>query len=268
MINVLLTTKCNFKCAHCLFSCTMWGKPIKPIVRHRVAQILEQIGSGVNILGGEPTLYPEYVSAVKQFVIAQPSAPFLFTTNGSWVYYHDRRREFMEMVQWLMGMCQDKVTIRISDDPYHRPFWRFPDHIARIRREFEDYGFATGGRPYFYLDTTARGSEQVITIGRAVKTQLAGWNGACLANCCNSSDEERNEKWWSPFHEAITIFPDGRVSPCCQGVPIVANLAEESVSTVEQRLRVFFEHRKRNLTYDNCQKCRVWNLGAIQKARA
>jgi hypothetical protein len=132
-INMLLTKRCNFACAHCMY----WAGP-KQSGAYMSAQDLEDITGfaravvdqtgcdiTVNIVGGEPTLnlaeFERCLYHVSALLADFPSGvQWHMTTNGWWLRSPRTFGRFFSalMAARLLG----DITVRISESPYHQPF--------------------------------------------------------------------------------------------------------------------------------------------------
>jgi hypothetical protein len=127
-INLDLTKKCNFECAHC-------GMSAGPTVRsgymtHEVLQEVRrmvgwcnerEIRVTLNLIGGEPTLnLTEFARVLRE--LDDLDVTFEMTTNGWWIARKHTLLRFMDIIRpYIKGDCFDNgFSVRISDDQYHR----------------------------------------------------------------------------------------------------------------------------------------------------
>jgi len=117
MIQLILTRKCNFRCAHCMWSCDSEGEHMPEEVFIKSLPCMRK-AKGVNIVGGEPSLHP----ACKTFmqVITSVVKQMRFVTNGSWI---NRSGDISDVIINSSGKLGfDNFLVRISNDAWHRKF--------------------------------------------------------------------------------------------------------------------------------------------------
>jgi MoaA/NifB/PqqE/SkfB family radical SAM enzyme len=256
MVTILLTTKCNFKCSHCLFSCTSKGKHITDETLYNLPNYIEKSG-GVNIVGGEPFLNPNAFDIIKNLGDIDCYNYFRVVSNGSFIYNKRKTEKVVDTFNYLLNQNHETVELTISNDIYHEVFWKNQYHLNFIKDAF-DYISCDN----FYLNIEKRKSENVISLGRAKKINN---NIYCSmdnksASCTNITYERDNKSEEGiddelPLFDDITIFPNGDIFPCCQAVKAIGNINIDSISTIENKLKYFYENMKSDLLYGNCKNC-------------
>jgi MoaA/NifB/PqqE/SkfB family radical SAM enzyme len=265
MISVLITSKCNYKCDHCLFNCTAKGEHITQETLNSLPKIFEHSDS-VNIIGGEPTINPDFKNIMIDLSNKTPYGHYRIVSNGSFVYSNKKREKMLEVVSYALNNNKhDGVSLTISNDDYHIPFWKEYKHLDLIKWMFEDLGYNKDNG--FYLDLSKRESQAVMSKGRAVKNQLFCDMDNKTANCADLvSDKDENGKvdlyriW-----EDLTIFPNGDYYPCCNADVKLGNINKESIDLIENKLLAFYNHLNPDLKYGDCKNCKTINKTSMQE---
>lgn len=250
MVSVLITSKCNYKCSHCLFNCTMRGSHITQETLGKLPAIFEN-SSGVNIIGGEPTLNPNFEHIMRYLSNLTPYGHYRIVSNGSFIYNKRKAEKMQNVIHHAMRNKHDGVSLAISNDDFHRPFWKLPNHLNAIKWTFEDLGY--GKHNNFFLDLSKRESHAVMSMGRAIKSQLDCDMDTKPVNCNEVADnpDEISYRLW----EDITIFPNGDYYPCCNAGAKIGNVNQDTIEVMEMKLTIFFKHLKPHLTYGDCKNC-------------
>lgn len=125
-INLLLTKKCNFQCAHCMFR----SGPEQPALymSHQVLRDIDQFAADLqelgffvsyNLVGGEPSLnlpkFAEICELVNEF-----GKPVEMTTNGWWIEKVKNLNAFARAV-FPLAISGTLEHIRVSNSVYHQP---------------------------------------------------------------------------------------------------------------------------------------------------
>jgi len=128
MIQIIFTRKCNFKCAHCMWSCDSEGEHMTEEVFIKALPYMHK-AKAVNILGGEPSLHPRCRTYMQ--MIASVVKQMRFVTNGSWINRPSEITHAIISSSEKLGL--DNFLVRISNDAWHRQFIS-EDTIARAGR--------------------------------------------------------------------------------------------------------------------------------------
>lgn len=212
-----ITTKCNMKCVHCCYSCTMKGKHMGYPSTFLAA--LEFCRSRDNCIislgGGEPTMHPRFFDILR-FLIRDFDYVWM-ATNGS------KTRTMFRLLDIIDGNdyenytcscktdeekeecnCADyfraidgtaKLTVALSQDCFHDPI------DPRVVERWKNRASRHGHSGCEIRDV----SRKVVQQGRAKKTGL-GWEEGCV---CSDN----------------IIRPDGSIKMCgCPGSPVIGDV--------------------------------------------
>ena len=128
MIQLILTRKCNFRCAHCMWSCDSKGEHMPEEVFIKSLPYVQK-AKAANVVGGEPSLHPRCRTYMQ--MIASVVKQMRFVTNGS------RINKFSDITDAIISsgekLGSDNLLVRISNDAWHRQFIS-EDIIARAGR--------------------------------------------------------------------------------------------------------------------------------------
>lgn len=109
MPNIAITTYCNLHCPYCFANNMITTEQIKNISLEQFQKILNWLGpidnDKIGLIGGEPTLHPEFLSILKlveNFNHSFPTTNFTLFTNG--VYLDKYIQEMPRCVQILINV--------------------------------------------------------------------------------------------------------------------------------------------------------------------
>lgn len=143
ILALMLTKQCNFHCGHCMVDSTYEYSCVSGEIIEKWFEILErECPDAVYLLGGEPTLHMDLIQRLVERIKLCCKNITIFT-NGSFLL-NEKRKKQIEAIE---------VTIRISNDRYHRMQWS-----ERLRQEIEESG---------YLVITKEDDATMIPVGRA-----------------------------------------------------------------------------------------------------
>jgi len=117
MIQLILTRKCNFRCAHCMWSCGSEGEHMPEEVFVKSLPYMHR-AKAVNVVGGEPSLHPLYRTFMQ--MIASAVKQMRFVTNGSRINKSGDIDDAIITFSETLGF--DNFLVRISNDIWHRKF--------------------------------------------------------------------------------------------------------------------------------------------------
>jgi len=117
MIQLILTRKCNFRCAHCMWSCNFQGEHMTEEVFVKSLAYMHK-AKAANIVGGEPSLHPRCRRYMK--MIGSVVKRMRFVTNGSWINRFGGITDAIISSGEKLG--SDNLLVRISNDAWHRQF--------------------------------------------------------------------------------------------------------------------------------------------------
>ena len=235
-----ITTKCNFSCEHCHFSCTQDGEHMTVDTFKQVMKINERIHSKHELLtlgGGEPTLHPNLFEIIS---IALSQSHFkipAIETNGSQT----------EITLILANMAKKGViACSLSLDPYHQEI--DPEVIKAFTNETRnninlfhahlatDYEDKREIRDITKLDPLRRKSQM-----------LTQRNSTTLKNSMEIKDEIFQ------CYEISVVKPNGNIHLCtCHNSPIIGNTSIEPTGIITE---IYTSHQLLNI-FEN-KKC--WN---------
>jgi organic radical activating enzyme len=100
-------------CEHCAFACTSKGVDIERHVAEKAIRLAEDVGDGITIGGGEPTLHPQFwnilAEAIYRLKDTEGECPFI-VTNG-------KRTEDALALAWLAD--HNYISAYLSMDNFH-----------------------------------------------------------------------------------------------------------------------------------------------------
>jgi MoaA/NifB/PqqE/SkfB family radical SAM enzyme len=215
-----ITTKCNFHCPHCCYSCTMRGK------HGDYSTILDAISYAVDftesitIGGGEPTMHPRFFDILEHCLDRFDYV--WMATNGSQTGAMRRLANIIDGCDYDSFECdcseedqengycncadlvicqEDKLTVSLSLDKFHDPI------DPKIKRLWE--ARAGNSSPFNHTGFEVRnvakyGDDRISAQGRAKKNGY--WSDHCV--CAD-----------------IIIKPDGKLRPCgCIKAPVIGDI--------------------------------------------
>lgn len=243
-MDILLTLKCNYRCGHCMFSCTDRGKHMGDDVFKQVCYIQSQVQTAPNIIGGEPTLAPEFDEKIITLAESANSEYIRVVTNG-WFYSSGNvRRKFLKMVERLLSLDDHiQVSIHVSNDRFHREFWQYPDQstkvvnwlreIGEVRLYLDDYN---ADKKFYPVQPFGRGKDHY--------SGVASWYRIdCACNDATSDEEFDLYQAW----QTSLVYPNGDVSPCCcAGGIMIGNVLKHSFQELNNRLERYLTFAREN----------------------
>ena len=146
-IELDITYDCNLKCMDCNRSCTQAPEKIEMNLEQVKAFVSESIALGkkwelINVLGGEPTLHPEFDQIVRllldEYVYAySPDTTIQITSNGYGSLVREKLGALPEHPNLVVDTWSFKDSARV---PYFTPFNVAPQDTGR----FQDQEYARG----------------------------------------------------------------------------------------------------------------------------
>ncbi len=129
-ITLLVTEDCNYRCAHCIYSCgDQSAISAENYIQDDILNKLPKFIEGINnlklrplvvIVGGEPTLILSEYERVLKFC-ADLKVPIEMVTNGWWLARPDTTKRIFTGAAQLIAHGVD-YRIQISNDTYHEEF--------------------------------------------------------------------------------------------------------------------------------------------------
>ena len=271
MINAVLTKKCNYACKHCLWSCNRKGEETTERTKHYFKRLIEKYSPDLNILGGEISTLKGYSWTIREMLFSGNTENIRIVSNGSWIYSKAKREEFKKMLLNSLDVLKNgSVSLCVSNDSFHSEYWKKSEHIKLIKNFLFDYQEEDQENCYsddfladlsnfnnFYFEDENRQYNDIIGIGRALKYSLLDYgmdnkSVSCFDGELDFLKENPSQVWY----QNLTIFPNGDLSPCCQGVAIIGNINNDNFDILEQRLLHFFTNTKNNLCFGDCKNCK------------
>lgn len=216
-----ITTKCNMKCAHCCYSCSMRGKHGDYNTIIDMVAFARDYGEVISIGGGEPTLHPRFFDILK--VCLEDFDYVWMATNGSKTDIMYRLANIIDQEDYGEDYCncdsedlndedyyceceyngiyqEDKLSVALSQDCFHDPI---DDKIIDMWTRRSKNGGGKGS--HFEIRDVSNSRDGVIEAGRAKRTG-SGWAEGCVC-----SD--------------IFIKPDGKLRLCgCIRSPVIGDI--------------------------------------------
>jgi len=208
-----ITTKCNFMCAHCCYSCNKNGKHGDlSIIKDAISFARNYDNEMVAIGGGEPTLHPEFFDIL---AICMNSFDYIWmATNGSnrkamWRIHNilqDCDYENFPEDGWdyapIIANTDKKLTVALSQDYFHDVFSNKVDEKIVDLWDYKSNNRVNG----YEIRNVTNSNNGVINIGRAKRTQV----GMTDKNCICSD---------------LIIKPDGTIKMCgCPDSPTIGDI--------------------------------------------
>jgi hypothetical protein len=259
--------RCNYQCEHCCRCSGPWRKERMSDRVFRAVRSLPDYFSSVTISGGEPFILSQD-TWVKVFDHL-PNAVGMLTviTNGSWVPRTSKRRWFLTWwvphAQRIMEYHHDGISVCVSQDDYHQDRAEINRAWKWLKSEARD-GYIEGCtdddyfEPYpdneLCLGEHSKMIRYAMPIGRARRWGCEVGDEMCTEYC--GMDLNGGEA----SHD-ITVWPDGRVSGCCNGGGWIGNILTMDLQDIyANQYRLFQEHRQQfpehsGVTREACYNC-------------
>ena len=207
---LLLTKRCCFACAHCMFAAGpglaaewMPSSVIDEVLL--TARTFREWGfrTRVNFVGGEPTLDLEQFATIYDHLCCHPLGQDLemeMTTNGWWLRSWKAACRFACIVG--KAVADEKLSIRVSNSIWHDPFRRGEKHIISRRALQEALE-----NPYEWFDLP----EPSCQCGGALVYEK---DSRRCERCGNSVSEDeyyeaKDLSMMQPGHHAIPLLVEG-----------------------------------------------------------
>lgn len=216
-----ITTKCNFRCAHCCYSCSMRGKHGEfHVISEAINFASKYDDATISIGGGEPTLHPQFFDILRKCL---DNFDYVWmATNGSQTETMYRLRDILDENDYPLidtackcteeeienGECtcydydnsiyqEKKLSVALSQDYFHDEINQKIVDLWTTRAKNRQSGFE--------IRNVTQSYSGVATEGRAKKTG-SGWSDHCV---CND----------------IIIKPDGKLKLCgCAKSPVIGDI--------------------------------------------
>ena len=207
---LLLTKRCCFACAHCMFAAGpglaaewMPSSVIDEVLL--TARTFREWGfrTRVNFVGGEPTLDLEQFATIYDHLCCHPLGQELemeMTTNGWWLRSWKAACRFAGIVG--KAVADEKLSIRVSNSIWHDPFRRGEKHIISRRALQEALE-----NPYEWFDLP----EPSCQCGGALVYEKDSHRCERCGNSVSEDEyyEAKDLSMMQPGHHAIPLLVEG-----------------------------------------------------------
>ena len=288
VIEPFLTKKCNFKCRHCMYSCSpessdefMSIETFSKIEKN--VSFIRKLGLAVvvNLLGGEPTLYwnklREIVDIAKEW-----DAMITLPTNGWWVGNDKATKKFFDTFSDILNDPK-KFSCCISDDRFHEEFRDSHSTLENFNKMFDKPEYSkfkpvSGNEwivwqrlhEHFFINPQGRAKDisnaHIFIRGIAEDKSTMCWF------------EENKKRYPGQFPPGIHYEVDGRISSTCPFGNVrlgIGNIDDNVVYilALEKAFQLFRKELllKKNIKY-NCYNCTaIYNFwvesGQLERAQ-
>jgi organic radical activating enzyme len=287
-MGIMITSKCNFKCRHCMFSCNAWGKHMSDDNIKIIGNFIRRNNPyEINIYGGEPFVDTEHFDKCFDEFYSK-DVNFHISSNGSFLadekkiqYVWDTCRKMQNNTSSLGG------AIRISNTIFHdecrtdkmkkrlgslkwvlEEFYSWHEIFGNPDDEYETNPITRDGgydkSPVIYMDNIKpSGYEGVNPSGRGVDISYSNRKCSCVLFADN--------KYYSSEHEmfvdcaSININYKGEVGMCCYcDCGTIGHISEfENFEQIEEEIMKFRKQFREKYDFGNnilmdkaCPKCK------------
>lgn len=232
-LTLLLTERCNYQCAHCLYACGPSKSSLympDSILEHaaRAVQDCSSLEDGLvlNLIGGEVSIEPAELARVIRWVVGLNSFFRLsMVTNGWFLQRPKSVATIAEALRPLWKMNDDYLRIGISNTPWHDRFrtprlqeilknklpvvlanlkqWYPPAEVESLnssQREAISLMAEASVREKLYVQCRHDTTFNLIYMGRAEHNGFGR-----LSHSCSADDL------------SLTVWPDGTIRHICDG---------------------------------------------------
>lgn len=238
MIQIILTRKCNFRCAHCMWSCNSEGEHMPEEVFIKTLLYMHK-AKAVNVVGGEPSLHPSCRTYMQR--TASVVKQMRFVTNGSWI---NRPYEITHAIITSSEMLgSDNFLVRISNDAWHRQFIS-EDTIERAGRLLRRSGVNVA---WSRMDNAV-----VYPLGRALYNKT--YNHLMDSDIIHTPAECTKQHY--DVWDNLSIDVNGDVSICPHHQAICGNVMCDSMEgVVKNAERMMKQVLSKHPTNADCSSC-------------
>jgi organic radical activating enzyme len=215
-----ITTKCNFHCAHCCYSCGKWGKHMDFNIAAQAIHFISGYDNDcISIGGGEPTFHPRFFDILRMCL---DNFDYVWmATNGSRTKSMFRLSDIIDGNEFENQECtcteneldggycrcyedaiqQDgKLTVALSLDQFHDPIDQRIEDLWRKKAKPRWEGCT-----HYEIRSVDQARGGIIAQGRAKKTG-SGWSDGCVCS-------------------EFVIKPNGKIKLCgCNGAPTIGDV--------------------------------------------
>lgn len=238
---VRITDHCNNQCKHCCFTC---GTKNDQFMSQDVAQAINDYFQDTattkwwfNMMGGEPTLHPDYEKIMGCF----SKRPVRLVTNGWWIRNEAAKKRFID---FLLG-TDLKMHVGVSRDKFH---------IHNTGVDAFAFLQGQGVKDDFGLSTPNPEDEEgsIAMVGRAYWNEIGRWDLNTFGCYCQSSNTRNN---------SFTVLEDGTATHCPFGLYPIGNVLKTKLEDLDAKKK---EMTARWLDSDlSCRRCyEFWEMRA------
>jgi len=214
-------------------------------------------------------MWPKLLERVVRYMPSKAFYEVMIITNGTWMASDKKRAWFWLTLYPLLqdlpsSWHETAISLAVSRDQYHRSQAYDIERYIRwfecevtdgfhceVPWRYEEYHYPdTEGFNFNIRKTDIRNP---FPIGRGINQ----WD-RCAPNQTRGCDS-------FPDQDSLTIWPDGRVSACCDGGAWVGNIMYQDVNTILRQRRAFLFDQYRKFVYPfpkryclemkHCEKC-------------
>lgn len=294
-LGFMITSKCNFDCDHCMFSCTMNGKNMNDEVLEKCQEFKEYFNiNEISIFGGEPFLNIDFFIHAMKYLYNDSNDNLFISTNGSFIKNQEQTEKLIKWINNQPGFLKNFSGynyIRISNTIYHlnnRSKIRLSDDmiknltnnseyitedecICEFDENNDDQECECGSYEYYSLNFNDRNKifyleelnkkNNYNPSGRAIKNHIYDNRELlCLLsdNTFNDIDEFLNDIL------QLNIYVNGDIKICCYcDSGIIGNVLTTNFEEIKDNILKFREQARKIIeTIDNidqrkkCDICR------------
>lgn len=246
-MQIINTYRCNFKCNHCLFSCSPNRKGY--LDTYALVQFLDKFNPRydfVNYCGGETFMHPSWDTQLVAISNYQPDYIRIVTNGTKFITRNgNKTKTFEKFIETAGGILETGVgiTIQISYDDYHR--YEFGKMFPFSLKEAIDNIHFWISDSLYEIDIEKDGRDKMINsyinIGRASKTGAYNYDGDCLL--------ELDEDQLAGID--LTLDPYNRIYTCCSRAGYIGTV-ETSIERLQRRQNLIKPQK-------SCAGCRYLN---------
>lgn len=267
-LTLIPSLRCNFQCAHC---CRSSGPGRSERMTDAILREVSEIASNSEvhklcISGGEPFSWrPEFLLKVLRHMPSYQFEGIYIATNGAFAASEARRRwffmKFLPEAKMLLHDYADLgLHVELSNDQFHQEQMGY--HKAEqgwkcLRLETEGFGYHDeywNEYEWHYPDmehvTLSERSGQMRVVMPIGPRGRHYWRGEATQYCDFDGNGSR-------YENELAIWPDGRVSACCDGGAWVGNIMTQGWRDILRQRRRFLFHLRR-VTGAYQEECGSW----------
>ena len=237
-IGVQTTSKCNFTCGHCMFTCSYKGVDMSDEIVARIDDLIDgEDLFEINYFGGEPFLNIHHFDRIYR-TLYRPGIHTFVSSNGTFI---NSKAHF----NYVAGLCaefgdsnysEERISIRISNTFHHQL-----QHSNRMMRKLHLFKNCMGDPEAFYdwfrddfdvemrypvfhspdyeplvfIDKQGHAHDRMNPSGRALRNELYDKNHILYCFLRSDGTSYSDFKECAVDHAVPQFMADGRVGLCC-----------------------------------------------------